>query len=193
MLRLVIGFLPWIILGVFGESHLLPALVVAFIVAAATSVRQWLRGNPKVLDTVTVGFFAIMVVGIVIFRWWVLAIYMSLLVNLTLTAIAWGSLALGSPFTIQYARDEVPREHWDSPIFLRINQYITAVWGIDFLLSTVVTVIHQATGASGFLIHNAWVVFAIPAVIFTVYFPPWYRRRALGASSQGGAASGTPS
>ena len=192
MIRLVIGFLPWIILGVLGESRLVLALILALFVAAATSLRQWLRAAPKILDTVTFLFFAVMVVGIVICHWWVLAIYMSLLVNVTLTAITLGSLALGSPFTMQYAREEVPREYWDSPIFLRINQYITAVWGTDFLLSTLVSIFHRVTGTSGFLIHNAWVIFAIPAALFTVYFPPWYRRRVRAAVPQERAPYRTP-
>jgi all-trans-retinol 13,14-reductase len=191
MLRLVIGFLPWIILGVLGESRLFLALILALLVAAVTSLRQLLRRAPKILDTVTLVFFALMVVGIVICHLWVLAIYMSLLVNVTLTAIAWGSLALGAPFTIQYAREEVPSEYWQSPIFLRINQFITAAWGTDFLLSTLISIVHRVTGTSGFLIQNAWVVFAIPAGLFTVYFPPWYRRRAVAAVPQERAPTST--
>jgi hypothetical protein len=46
------------------------------------------RGIPKILDSVTLAFFACMVLGIVVFRWMALATYMSLLVNLTLMTIA---------------------------------------------------------------------------------------------------------
>ena len=38
--------------------------------------------------------------------------YLSLLVNVTLTAIAWGSLLAGVPFTVQYAREKVSPELW---------------------------------------------------------------------------------
>ncbi len=46
-----------------------------------------------------------MVVAVVGLGWMTPATYMSLLVNVTLMAIAWGSLLAGVPFTIQYARE----------------------------------------------------------------------------------------
>ena len=104
---------------------------------------------------------------------------MTLLVNVTLMAIAWGSLLFGAPFTIQYAREQVPPELWRSPVFLRINQYITAVWGVDFSLSALVSLFRHATGDTSFVSQYAWVLFSVGAALFTVYFPGWYRARAL--------------
>jgi hypothetical protein len=62
VLRLVVGFLPWIILAVLGEQALVLALVLAFAVAAANTFRQFMHGRLKILDTVTFAFFACMVV-----------------------------------------------------------------------------------------------------------------------------------
>ena len=76
----------------------------------------------------------------------VLATYMSLLVNVTLTAIAWGSLLAGTPFTIQYAREQVAPEFWSSPLFVRINQYITGIWGLAFFLSALVSLYREVSG-----------------------------------------------
>lgn len=120
-----------------------------------------------------------MLVGVVGFRWMVLATYMSLLVNVTLTAIAWGSLVAGVPFTIQYARQQVAPEFWNSPLFIRINQYITAVWGIDFFLSTLVSLYRQVSGDQSLASQYAPVVFSVGAAVFTVYCPPWYRARVV--------------
>ena len=44
-------------------------------------------------------------------------------------AIVLVSLAIGAPFTLQYARERVPKEYWASPLFLATNQRITGVWG----------------------------------------------------------------
>jgi hypothetical protein len=179
MLRLVVGFLPWIILGVLGDRWFVLALVLALAAATVTTVRQVRSRSLKILDTATFAFFLFVLVGVIGFRWMVLATYMSLLVNITLTAIAWGSLVVGTPFTIQYAREQVSPQFWHSPLFMRINQYITAVWGLDFFLSTLVSLYRQVSGDQNVASHYAWVLFSIGAAIFTVYFPPWYRARGL--------------
>lgn len=49
-----------------------------------------------------------------------------------LLAIVLASMALGRPFTLQYAREQVPPEHWDSPEFLRTNAIIAAVRALAF-------------------------------------------------------------
>ena len=146
MLRLVIGFLPWIILGVLGNRSFVLALVLALAAAAVTTVRQLRSRSLKILDTATFAFFLFVLVGALGFHWMILATYMSLLVNVTLMAIAWGSLLAGVPFTIQYARDQVAPEFWHSPLFIRTNQYITAVWGLDFFLSALVSIYRQVSG-----------------------------------------------
>lgn len=187
MLQLVFAFLPWIILAALGTRWFVLALLLALAVAAITTARQMWRGSPKILDTATLVFFVVVTVGILGFGWMILAIYMTLLVNLTLMAIAWGSLLAGTPFTIQYAREQVAPEFWYTPLFIRINQYIAAVWGLDFFLSALVSVWRHATGDTGFVSHNIWILFSVAAALFTVYFPAWYRARRLGSSV------GTPS
>ena len=106
MLRLVVGFLPWIILAVLGYRWFLLALVLALAAAAVTTVRQFLGRSLKILDTVTFAFFAFVVVGVIGLRWMILATYMSILVNVTLMAIALGSLlaACLSPSSMRASR-----------------------------------------------------------------------------------------
>lgn len=152
-------------------------LILALAVAAMMTARQLVRRSVKILDSVTLAFFVFVTIGIVGFGWMALASYMTLLVNLTLAAVAWGSLFAGTPFTIQYAREQVPEEFWHTRPFMRVNQYITAVWGLDFLLSALVSVYRHATGDDSLVSQYAWVIFSVIAVVFTVHFPDWYRAR----------------
>jgi uncharacterized membrane protein len=179
MLRLLVGFLPWIIFGVLGNRSFLLALGLALTVALVATVRQLLRHSLKILDTVTLAFFVFVAICVVGLRWMILATYMSLLVNVTLMAIAWGSLLAGMPFTIQYAREQVAPEFWHTPLFIRINQYITAVWGLDFFLSGLVSVYRHVSGDAGLASQYASLVFSLCALVFTLRFPDWYRARAL--------------
>ena len=41
------------------------------------------------------------------------------------------------PFTIQYAREQVPAQYWSSPRFLHVNQVITAGWAVAFAVLAV--------------------------------------------------------
>ena len=87
---------------------------------------------------------------------------------------ALASLALKEPFTIQYARLSVPKEKWDHPVFYRVNWLLTAVWSAYFLISFVVNVLSVT-------LHRnlAWTLlpFIVPAMIFTVRFPAYYRKK----------------
>jgi all-trans-retinol 13,14-reductase len=179
MLQLVIGFLPWIILAVLGNRFFVVALILALAAAAIATGRQLLNHSLKILDTVTLAFFVFVAVGVTGFRWMLLGTYMSLLVNVTLMVIAWGSLLAGTPFSLQYAREHVAPELWHTAVFIRINQYITAVWGLDFFLSAFVSLYRQATGDRDIVSQYAWVLFSVLAALFTVRFPAWYRARAL--------------
>jgi len=76
-------------------------------------------------------------------------------------------------------------EFWSSPLFVRINQYITGIWSLAFFLSALVSLYREVSGDKSFASQYAWVLFSVGAALFTVYFPPWYRGRALNPASQG--------
>jgi uncharacterized membrane protein len=179
VLRLIVGFLPWIIFGGLGSSWPSVALILALVVSAIAIARQIFGYPLKILDAVTFAFFVFVAIGLIGFGWTILGTYMTLIVNLTLTAIAWGSLLAGAPFTIQYAREQTPPEVWHTPLFLRINQAVTAVWGLSFFLSAVISLYRHATGDDSFVSRYAWVLFSAAALAFTVYYPDWQRARAL--------------
>jgi all-trans-retinol 13,14-reductase len=184
MLRLLVGFLPWIIFGALGSQWPSAALILSLAASAVAVARQVYTHSLKILDAVTLVFFVFIAVGLIAFRWTFLATYMTLIVNLTLMALAWGSLIAGAPFTIQYAREQTPPEVWHTPLFIRINQAITAVWGLDFFLSALISLYRHATGDAGLAWRFASVVLSAAAALFTVYFPDWCRARAaLGGRS----------
>jgi uncharacterized membrane protein len=186
MLRLIVGFLPWIIFGALGSSWPSVALILALAVSAVAVARQIFSHSLKILDAVTFAFFVFIAVGLIGFGWTILSTYMTLIVNLTLMAIAWGSLIVGAPFTIQYAREQTPPEVWHTPLFLRINQAITGVWGLSFFLSALISLHRHATGEDSLATRYAWVLLSAAAVVFTLYYPEWRRARALRSAAATG-------
>ena len=109
--------------------------------------------------------------------------------SLALAAFTFGSLLVGNPFTLPYAKETTPREYWDSPVFLRINRVITLVWALAFTVTA-------AAGAYGNAVlnqpDNFWAAWIIPiaAMLFAFSFSEWYAEvasaeapRPLGESS----------
>ncbi|MEJ1969274.1 MAG: hypothetical protein WDN03_11680 [Rhizomicrobium sp.] len=53
-----------------------------------------------------------------------------------LLAIVIASLLLHEPFTLQYAREQVSPEQWQTPLFLRTNYVVTGIWVAALALMT---------------------------------------------------------
>ncbi len=60
-----------------------------------------------------------------------------LCVDAGLLLIVLVSMAVGRPFTLQYAREQVPPEFWDRPEFIRTNYVITGAWALAFAVMVV--------------------------------------------------------
>ncbi|MER7286631.1 MULTISPECIES: hypothetical protein [Streptomyces] len=185
----VVGMSPWIAMSVLvgpGRYELAVGVSLALAVALVVLGRVRHPGSSlKILEVADVVFFAAMaVIGAfasqTTLSW--LENYSGEVSNIALTVIALGSMAVGVPFTIQYAREQVPRERWGDPLFLRTNYLITGAWGAAFLVAAL-------AGAYGDLVlHNSnnlwtgWVI-QIAAIIVALQFTRWYpdvvRARAL--------------
>ncbi len=136
------------------------------------------RRSLKILDTTTFAFFFFVLVSVVGFRWMVLATHMSLLVNMTLTAIAWGSLLAGTPFTIQSSREQV------APNFgtRRSSSASTDTSPLFGASTSSSRCWFRSTGRSRAIRPRVALrvgSLSLGAAVFTVYFPAWYRARAI--------------
>ncbi|MFK4222614.1 hypothetical protein [Streptomyces sp. NPDC019890] len=176
----IVGMSPWIIFSVLvgpGRFELAVglALAVAVVLLIATRMRQ--RGTSlKILEVTDVVFFAVLAaVGAAAspgtHQW--LETYAGEISNLALAVIAFGSMAVRVPFTMQYGRERVGPESWKSPEFLRINYVITGVWGAAFLVAAI------AGGFGDLVLHNpdnlwtAWII-QIAAIVAALSFTEWY-------------------
>jgi hypothetical protein len=130
--EIALGFAPWVVFALVAtRGGVGIAAVLGFVLAAALLVRAVVRGSgPKLLEITAAATFA------VIAGWALLspasdaflAAYGQGAATLVLAAVIGLTLPV-RPFTEQYARETVPREHWDSPRFHSVNRRISAVWG----------------------------------------------------------------
>ncbi len=135
-MNILLGLAPFILF--FLLARVVGAAVglwAGAAVAIALLVRSRLRsGELKVLEIGAAALFVALaaVASFVRPDWSVFEIRVA--VDLGLIAIAGGSLLIGRPFTLQYAREQVPPEQQRHPMFYVVNRNITAVWTLAFAI-----------------------------------------------------------
>jgi hypothetical protein len=63
-----------------------------------------------------------------------------------LAFITWATIAIGDPFTRQYARRTTPKEWWTSELFLSSTMSMALGWAVAFLGATVRSITGALTG-----------------------------------------------
>jgi hypothetical protein len=177
-----VGFAPWIIYWVVAgsPSSWLFGALCAVLAAIILGVSMG-RGGPRLLEIVTIVFFAgvtiaAMLVGAQDRDW--MDTYSTALSCGLLAVMALGSL-LFVPFTEQYAREGAPQQDWEKPAFRRTNRVLTLMWGLVFALTALLGfVAAQAPSTSD------WTNWVIPVVVIvgaagmTQIYPDRMRSRA---------------
>jgi hypothetical protein len=102
-------------------------------------------------------------------QWSIAAVRLRVDAGLMLIVLA--SLALRQPFTLQYAREVVGREHWHSPDFVHTNYVISAAWAVAFGVLVLADVVMAYVPA---LPHSTGIIATVVALIATVKFTSWY-------------------
>ncbi|MEA2153286.1 MAG: hypothetical protein QOI18_1519 [Solirubrobacteraceae bacterium] len=177
------GFAPWIVMSVVeGPQRFELAAGLAFAIAALAGVLGSLVGErPKLLDVAGIVFFAALVLaGLLVdetgLDW--LERWAGEISNVAIVLIALFSIAIRVPFTVQYARETVPREHWSTPQFLRLNYTITWVWIAAFLITAIVGFLGDGPLDQPDNLWTNWIV-QIAALILALRFTEWYPQAAL--------------
>ncbi|HUO90914.1 MAG TPA: hypothetical protein VMU08_17205 [Rhizomicrobium sp.] len=178
-MNLVLGFVPFILFVVLMRLSTDLALWVAFAAAFTLGMRSFL--DTRVLKTLDGGNTAL---------FGLLALYkgfiqpslsfgmLLLLVDGGLLAIMVASLLLHEPFTLQYAREQVAPDEWQSPSFLRANYVVTGVWVAALAFMTAADA--AATFASQISVTTAvaaGLVALAAALTFSLRYPAHLRNR----------------
>jgi hypothetical protein len=195
-----VGFLPWIMLSVVeGPNRVVLASALACALAVLIAVLGTFTAvKAKLLDVTAIAFFAVLTVvavatGAGTQHW--LGIWAGEVSNAAIALITVVSIAVGRPFTLQYARETTEAEYWDTPLFLRINYIISAVWAGVFLVTAVVGYIGDGPLHQPDNVWTNWIV-QIALIVLAIKFTDWYPDYATAEASEhdsGEARTGTVS
>lgn len=131
---MLFGFLPFVL---FAVCDRFVGAVAALLIAAVSSALLLLRDRRlgkslKLLDLgALVVFGGLSLYGeLASASWSVLGVRLCVDAGLFLVVVI--SIALGRPFTLQYAREQAPPEVWSKPEFLRVNVRLSGAWALAF-------------------------------------------------------------
>lgn len=95
-------------------------------------------------------------------------------VDAGLLLIVLATMALRQPFTLQYAKETVAPELWNSTEFIRTNYVITAVWALAFLVMVLADLVLVYMPD---LPPRYGIVATVLALVGAVKFTGWYPDR----------------
>ena len=173
---MLLAFAPFFIFVLIERTVGVGAgLIAASIVAAILLARDIvLRKGIKILDIGALALFGGLAIYALSVRpdWSVIAV--RLRVDLGLFLIVLASMVLRRPFTLQYAREQVPEEFWGSQEFVRTNYVITAAWAAAFAIMVIaeacIVYVPSVPRRLGLLV-------TIFAIVAAVKFTSWYPDR----------------
>lgn len=175
---ILLAFAPFLTFAIVDRfAGPLEGLIAGVLIALLLLARDWLPAgrSVKVLDIGTTLLF----VGLVLYSflakptWSVIGVRPC--VDTGLLVIVLASMAIGRPFTMQYAREQVEPELWNSPEFRRTNYIITGVWALAFaVMMSAEIVLLYVPGISP----RAGIIVIILALVGAVKFTGWYPEHA---------------
>ncbi|ULE34397.1 hypothetical protein [Mycobacterium sp. IDR2000157661] len=181
------GLAPWILMAVVaGPGRFEEAASAALGLALLTLWVGTRRGaRVHALEVLTIAYFAVLaVLGLVApdpaIDW--LQLWAGELSNIVLAVFALTTLILRRPFTMAYARETTPPEHWDTEAFRRINFAISGAWAGAFVVSAIAGAIGDAVLGDNDNFWTAWII-PIGAVVFAASFTEFYPDHAIGETT----------
>ena len=140
ILQFLLGFASWILFLFLSGNTLTSlerALVISFVISVIFSYKQLRSGF--ILQWGSVIFFAWCIIMVNCLQSVVIAKNMGIIANGFLASIIWLTILIGKPFTLQYAREDLPKERWNDPALVQSCRFMAIVWGLLMVFSTCVS------------------------------------------------------
>jgi len=137
-----LGFVVWVVYGIlYVLGHWTAAAVAGLAIMLAIVAHENRAANVKIIDLTSLGFFVLALIMLLTVGDQIFNRYHIILVWGVFAVVTWATILIGLPFTLQNARERMPREVWSEPLFHRVNLWLTSVWGLIFTLDTILAIV----------------------------------------------------
>jgi hypothetical protein len=181
----LLGFAPFVAFAVLSR-FVAPgvSLWAGAAVSAALIVRQKMRGGSmKILEIGTLVLFVLLgIYASVRISGWDIPI-VRVVVDGGLLLIILLSMLVRRPFTLQYAREQVPAAAQNSPTFIKTNYIITAVWAFAMAILVIADLAMHFVGSLPVRFEVLAILAALGGAFwFTKWYPKQLRKSKKGES-----------
>lgn len=165
MLYILVSFTPWVIYWVlcsFGDKL---GIAIPFAVSLLLLISQTKKRSLSLMDLTSAFYFAIATIGTFVFNLDFFVESSGFLGYLVLFLMAFSSLMIKQPFTLQVSKRDYPETYWKDKLFLAVNNAVTAVWASIFLINATLFLLAKPFAV---ILSNILIVFGI---VFSFIFP----------------------
>jgi Na+/H+ antiporter NhaD/arsenite permease-like protein len=174
-MNLLLAFAPFILFVAVEHLVGIQAGLIAGAAAAAVLLARDLLKPGRSVKLLEIGTFLLfgglsLLVPTIGGDWSIAGVRLRVDAGLLLIVLL--SMVFGRPFSLQYARESVDRQQWDSPEFVRTNYVISAAWAVAFgvlVLADVVMDFMPGLPTAGSVL--ATVLALVAAAWFTGWYP----------------------
>jgi len=191
--KMLFSFAPWICFLAIAHGSLFRlklGLAVALVVSIIMGVLRLHRG---VILWAGLAFFVYATVAVFAFTHMWTVQHMGILANGALALSTWYTVAIGKPFTLDYAREHADPSLWNHPAFIRTNVIMSSVWGVCFTIGMTIAYFKMTNEGARpewqFEVLNY--AFMVSTMFFTTWYPGYVKRQRLAqatAQNQGSVA-----
>jgi hypothetical protein len=164
------GFLPWIAFAIASSFLGLKAgALIGLALQIVLFIPVVLKRNYTALEAFGMIFFILLTAASLVLGekdLQSIAQWSGALTYGSLAAVAWGTIALGDPFTRQYGRRTVPKEWWTTPLFLSSTSSIALGWSIAFSGATAVSILGALRGMNWRILQALGLGFMLLAILW---------------------------
>jgi hypothetical protein len=187
LIKFLLGFIPWL-LFLFLSGHTLASLersiVISLLASVIFSFKELRKGF--ILQWGTIIFFVACTITINFMHIVFFAKNMGIISNGFLACIIWVTIFAGKPFTLQYAKADLPKERWDDPGLIRSCRFIAIVWAILMTFSTLIACfrILNPTLYPGWVYFDISIASILGGSVFTILYKKYRRNQYHPAKSR---------
>lgn len=173
----LLAFLPFVVFALLDRLiDPVAGLAAAALVSLVLICRDLFvtHRTPKILEVGSAVLFSALTLYVIIAKPELSIMAVRLMVDGGLLLLILLSIAIGMPFTLQYAKDTVPSDKWSLPSFRRTNVIISAAWAIAMAVIVIVDAVLLSSDTAS--LHTGTLV--IIAALFAAFkFTQWYPKQ----------------
>ncbi|MCX5709317.1 MAG: hypothetical protein NT088_01085 [Candidatus Omnitrophica bacterium] len=180
LVKFLFGFIPWI-LFLFLSGNTLVSLERSIIISLLASVVFGFRELHKgfILQWGTLLFFMACAITVNLLKSVFVAEHMAIISNGFFASLIWVTIFIGKPFTLQYAKAELPKEQWEDPGLIQSCRFIALIWALLMSLSTLISFFRILKPGlyPGWVYFNITLAIMLGGGIFTTLFKKYKRNQ----------------